>query len=200
VDGDGREFPVEIGLSPVATPAGKYVIAAVIDITQRKKRERESTLARLVQEAMLPRIPDDLSGLAVAARSDPADATGGDFYDLLRFDDGRTGQASYEVDLPNGGKVLMEGNTLVQSPLTENPVMLAYGAEGQAWPDSQLTLRRNTFVNRRPQGGSFVRVWADRLPPAAPVRTEHNQWLGTGDLLLGPAGQSMGDRRGALPD
>ena len=91
VDGDGREFPVEIGLSPMATPAGKYVIAAVVDITQRRKRERESTLARLVQEAMLPRIPDDLSGLAVAARSDPADATGGDFYDLLRFDDGRTG-------------------------------------------------------------------------------------------------------------
>jgi len=90
VDGEGREFPVEIGLSPVATPAGKYVVAAVVDITQRKKRERESTLARLVQEAMLPRIPSDLPGLEVAARSDPADATGGDFYDLLRFDDGRT--------------------------------------------------------------------------------------------------------------
>lgn len=91
VDGDGREFPVEIGLSPVATPAGRYVVAAVVDITQRKKRERESTLARLVQEAMLPKIPTDLPGLEVAARSDPADATGGDFYDLVRFDDGRTG-------------------------------------------------------------------------------------------------------------
>lgn len=91
VDGEGREFPVEIGLSPVATPAGRYVVAAVVDITQRKKRERESTLARLVQEAMLPRIPADLAGLEVAARSDPADATGGDFYDLLRFEDGRTG-------------------------------------------------------------------------------------------------------------
>lgn len=91
VDGDGREFPVEIGLSPVATPAGRYVVAAVVDITQRKKRERESTLARLVQEAMLPKIPTDLRGLDVAARSDPADATGGDFYDLVRFDDGRTG-------------------------------------------------------------------------------------------------------------
>lgn len=91
VDGDGREFPVEIGLSPVATPAGRYVVAAVVDITQRKRRERESTLARLVQEAMLPKIPTDLRGLDVAARSDPADATGGDFYDLVRFDDGRTG-------------------------------------------------------------------------------------------------------------
>ncbi len=117
-----------------------------------------------------------------------------------RFDDGRTGRASYEVDLPNGGQVVLEDNTLVQSPLTENPVMLSYGAEGQAWPDSQLILRRNTFVNRRSRGGSFVRVWADRLPPDTVVRTEHNQWLGAGDLALGPAGQSVGDRRGALLD
>lgn len=117
-----------------------------------------------------------------------------------RFDDGRTGRASYEVDLPNGGLVVLEGNTLVQSPLTENPVMLSYGAEGAAWPDSQLSLRRNSFVNRRPTGGSFVRVWADRLPPGATVRSENNQWLGAGDLALGPASQSVGDRHGALPD
>ncbi len=117
-----------------------------------------------------------------------------------RFDDGRTGQASYEVDLPNGGHVLLEGNTLVQSPLTENPVMLSYGAEGEAWPDSELVLRRNTFINRRLRGGSFVRVWADRLPAGVTVRAEHNRWLGAGDLALGPAGRSMDDRRGALPD
>jgi hypothetical protein len=117
-----------------------------------------------------------------------------------RFDDGRTGQASYEVDLPNGGQVLLEGNTLVQSPLTENPVMLSYGAEGQPWPDSQLTVRGNTFINRRAQGGVFVRVWTDRLPPGTSVRCEHNQLLGTGELALGRDGLSVGDRRGALPD
>jgi hypothetical protein len=117
-----------------------------------------------------------------------------------RFDDGRTGQASYEVDLPNGGRVLLEGNTLVQSPLSENSVMLSYGAEGQPWQDNQLTLRANTFINRRPQGGWFVRVWDDRLPPGTPVHSLHNQLLGPGDLALGPAGQSTDDRRGALPD
>ena len=117
-----------------------------------------------------------------------------------RFDDGRTGQASYEVDLPNGGQVLLEGNTLVQSPLTENPVLLAYGAEGQPWPDSQLTVRGNTFVNRRARGGVFVRVWHERLPPSTAVVTEQNQFLGPGDLALGPAGQSVGDQRGPVPD
>ncbi len=91
VDSTGREFPVEIGLSPVETPSGPCVVAAIVDITERKRREKESTLARMVQEAMLPQIPVDLPGLEIAARSEPADATGGDFYDLVRFPDGRIG-------------------------------------------------------------------------------------------------------------
>lgn len=91
VDASGREFPVEIGLSPVETPEGPLVVAAIVDITERKRRDKESTLARLVQEAMLPQIPETLPGLELAARADPADATGGDFYDLLAFPDGRIG-------------------------------------------------------------------------------------------------------------
>ena len=117
-----------------------------------------------------------------------------------RFDDGRSGQASYEVDLPNGGDVLLEGNTLVQSPLTDNPVMLSYGAEGRPWPDSQLTVRGNTFINRRARGGVFLRVWHARLPPGTPVLSTQNRLLGPGDLALGPHGQSVDDRRGPLPD
>ena len=91
VDAHGREFPVEIGLSPVVTPSGPLVVAAIVDITERKRRDKESTLARLVQEAMLPTIPESLPGLELAARAEPADATGGDFYDLQRFPDGRVG-------------------------------------------------------------------------------------------------------------
>ena len=38
---DGREFPVEIGLNPVPGETGTTVLAAVIDITQRKQMELE---------------------------------------------------------------------------------------------------------------------------------------------------------------
>lgn len=38
---DGSEFPVEVGLNPVKTPEGTMVIAAVVDITERKKAERK---------------------------------------------------------------------------------------------------------------------------------------------------------------
>jgi len=36
---DGSEFPIEIGLNPLSTPRGKFVLAAVIDITERKRAE-----------------------------------------------------------------------------------------------------------------------------------------------------------------
>lgn len=37
---DGSEFPVEIGLNPTQTPEGWFVLASVIDITERKRAEQ----------------------------------------------------------------------------------------------------------------------------------------------------------------
>ncbi len=36
---DGREFPVEIGLSPIETSQGKLTLASVVDITERQRAE-----------------------------------------------------------------------------------------------------------------------------------------------------------------
>ena len=38
---DGSEFPVEIGLNPVETPEGMFVLSAIIDITERKRQTEE---------------------------------------------------------------------------------------------------------------------------------------------------------------
>ena len=45
---DGSEVPVEIGLSPIETLEGVFVLAAITDITQRKEveSERERLLTR----------------------------------------------------------------------------------------------------------------------------------------------------------
>ncbi len=116
------------------------------------------------------------------------------------LDDGPTGQASYEIDLPEGGEALVVGNTVGQSAGTQNPVMLSYGAEGGHWPLNRLTLRRNTFINRLPSGGWFVRVWADRLAPGSlDVDSQDNRYLGPGSLALGPDGRSARDRFGPVP-
>jgi protein-histidine pros-kinase len=41
---DGSEFPVEIGLNPIESPEGAMVLAAIIDITERKKAEERFRL------------------------------------------------------------------------------------------------------------------------------------------------------------
>ena len=39
---DGSEFPVEIGLNPLTTDEGTFVLASVIDISERQRMQRES--------------------------------------------------------------------------------------------------------------------------------------------------------------
>ena len=41
---DGQEFPVEIGLNPIATDEGAFVLAAIVDITERKRAEERFRL------------------------------------------------------------------------------------------------------------------------------------------------------------
>lgn len=47
---DGHEIPIEIGLNPLSTEEGTFVIASIIDITERK--QAEETIARQAQEIL----------------------------------------------------------------------------------------------------------------------------------------------------
>jgi PAS domain S-box-containing protein len=38
---DGSEFPIEIGLNPVTTDQGMFVLSAIVDITERKRQNEE---------------------------------------------------------------------------------------------------------------------------------------------------------------
>jgi PAS domain S-box-containing protein len=37
---DGTEFPIEIGLNPIETEEGTWVLSAIVDITERKRAEQ----------------------------------------------------------------------------------------------------------------------------------------------------------------
>ena len=121
--------------------------------------------------------------------------------------DGPGGQASYELEFPNGGTAVLSGNVLGQSPGTGNTAMVAFGAEADRGADEapegrrrhRLVMVRNTLVNERPAGGWFVRVWHERLSHPLAQRFVANTYLGRG---LGPAGfdaPALGNRRGPLP-
>ena len=43
---DGSEVPVEVGLNPISTPDGVFVVASVTDITERRKAEDEAERLR----------------------------------------------------------------------------------------------------------------------------------------------------------
>lgn len=52
---DGREFPAEISLSPLAIAGGRYVIAAVRDVSERRRLEERARLYRQAQESVRER-------------------------------------------------------------------------------------------------------------------------------------------------
>jgi len=91
-----------------------------------------------------------------------------------RLTDEIGGEASYELDFPNGGQVLMVGNLIQQSSTTQNPHMVSFGVEGYTWPRQELQLINNTLVDLLPRGGTYLRV----SPGPAQVRVINNVLAG----------------------
>jgi len=61
---DGSEVPVEIGLNPISTPDGRFVLASIIDITERKKaQERFQLVVEAAPNAMIMVGADGLMNL-----------------------------------------------------------------------------------------------------------------------------------------
>jgi PAS domain S-box-containing protein len=100
---DGREIPVEIGLYPVQTTAGRYVLCSVVDITERRQAEdlRETKLqirlARAIQQDLLPQKAPHTPGFDIAGAAYPADDTGGDCFDFISWRDGSVGLVVADV-------------------------------------------------------------------------------------------------------
>ncbi|MFT3759442.1 hypothetical protein [Thauera sp.] len=112
-------------------------------------------------------------------------------YNLLY--DGPFGEASYELDLPNGGVAHVIGNIIGQSANTQNPVVIAYGAEGRAWPENALYLSHNTMLSERLTGTWFLRTFTERLPPGTEILGVNNITTGIGTFTLSAAGSFKGN-------
>lgn len=112
-------------------------------------------------------------------------------YNLLV--DGAGGRSSYELEFPNGGIAYVVGNVIGQSATTDNPVLVAYGAEGPHWPDNGLFLAHNTLLNDF-HGGSFLKVWSEKFPGGVDTWVINNLTVGYGDLFAPAQGRFEGNR------
>lgn len=58
-----------------------------------------------------------------------------------------TSNASYNIDLPNGGAATVTGNIIQQGVNSQNSNMITFGVEGSSHANSSLTLANNTIIN-----------------------------------------------------
>ena len=90
----GREFPVDISLSSIESDEGLLVIAAVRDMTERRRIEhdlrdanerlrRDFDAAAHIQTSLLPGRPVGIPGIAVDWIFEPCDRLGGDGFNVF---------------------------------------------------------------------------------------------------------------------
>jgi hypothetical protein len=71
--------------------------------------------------------------------------------------DGPDGTASYEIEIPNGGSVVVLGNTIEKGPKADNhSAVIMIGAEGVTHPTREITVENNKFRNDGPWETAFV--------------------------------------------
>lgn len=62
--------------------------------------------------------------------------------------DGDNGTASYHIDIPNGGSVLVRDTTMQKGPKAENhTTAIMIGAEGVNQPTREILIENNTMIN-----------------------------------------------------
>jgi hypothetical protein len=96
--------------------------------------------------------------------------------------DGDNHQASYLVDIPNGGDLVLRNSELRKGPRAENTeAAVVIGAEGVVHPTTTLQVFGNRFTNLMPRGTVFVRNRSQ-----TPVDLQANSFSGQVTPLEGP--------------
>ena len=109
--------------------------------------------------------------------------------------DGDEGQASYELEFPNGGEAVVIGNIIGQGAKTSNQDLVSFGAEGYPHVNNQITLVHNTLLSDRGAGTRFLRIWQHPNRNLPTVHARNNLLIGLGIFELGNPGVFEGTFR-----
>ena len=117
--------------------------------------------------------------------------------------DGQRGGASYEIEIAHGGLATLLGNVIGQGADSQNPVLVGYATEDQAWDKNVLLVAHNTFVNHGWLPAWYLRVIKAHLPGEPQVIAINNLLVGGGVFSWAAPGHFDGNRhatRGMLAD
>jgi len=96
--------------------------------------------------------------------------------------DGPRGTASYLIDIPNGGAVMLRGNTMEKGPQTGNQTAaIMIGAEGVSLATPAIVVADNRFRNDGTVRTTFV-----ENRTGTPAQLSNNRLTGPVDPLKGP--------------
>ena len=124
-------------------------------------------------------IHDAVVGHQVKSRADVTTITGS------RIVDGADGTASYSIDLPNGGKAVIQGNVIEQGAHSQNPAIVHFGGEGFDYPGSSLDISGNTVLNDL--ASASARLLLNQTAVTAAIHDNATWGLGAGQMVTGPA-------------
>ena len=95
--------------------------------------------------------------------------------------DGENGTASFDVDISNGGAVLLRDNKIQKGPKSENhQAAVMIGAEGVTQPTPEIVVEHNTFLV---EGAYHSYLVVNKT--ATPATLASNTLSGNAQLLLG---------------
>ena len=94
----------------VARQIRQHVLVAIREAETRQRLERDLQIARQIQRGLLPSSSPQLQGYEIAGWSQPAEQTGGDYYDWLVLPNGRIGITLADVTGHGIGPALVTAN------------------------------------------------------------------------------------------
>jgi hypothetical protein len=98
------------------------------------------------------------------------------------IDDGATGTSSYLVEIPNGGNLVMQNNSLIKGPLSSNrSSFVAFGMEGLSNSSTMLQIIGNSFTNDMSRSTHLLLM---KPGPTPQLRSNSHQGSITGAILV----------------
>jgi sigma-B regulation protein RsbU (phosphoserine phosphatase) len=139
-------------------------------------RAREFSLARTIQQGLLPKAPPVLPGLEIAGASNPAQETGGDYFDFIPMADGHWGIVIGDVSGHGIGAALLVADTRAYlrafALANTNPGQILDSVNERLVEDVTADCFVTLFLGRlHPLTRSLVYSNAGHLPPTSSTGT-----------------------------